>query len=227
MLLKEEVLKAIDFPGSATQFAELERSMYQLVTRHPQSEDESRSGEYRKSWVKGPKGWTHNPWPLLFRKADDDLRPFDVPDLERVASTWYPGLEETFPTVSWPRGNNPSWTYTAIYRRNGWAIYTHYLQDTDSQTAGTLCRYAEDGPTRCLVRGGIEAFSARPIFEFASHPGNRDRGMELVKTALQVDVVAREPDDGNAIDARQVVLSRRVYPAWLQSTPHRQRWISR
>ncbi|MBI3890527.1 MAG: hypothetical protein HY303_03250, partial [Candidatus Wallbacteria bacterium] len=60
-----------------------------------------------------------------------------------------------------------------------------------------------------------------------AHPGDLDKGMELVKGGVDIAVSVLEADPGNAIAERRLRLARRVYPEWLQFAPYRVRWVAR
>jgi hypothetical protein len=228
MLFDQPTLVAIDSPVSADELAELAKPIDQIVTVHPAGIDlvPPPNGGYMKRWFRTPTGWGHNYWPQWFINADNDLPPSTEPDLERVAAEYYRAYEETFAFVSWPSPNEPKRVFLAIWRRSGWAIYTHYLEATDKRPAGSVYRYAPEQGVSALAPSGVAGFVGVPSFEFSAHPGNRDRGMELMKCALSVSVSISEPDGGNAISPLALTLSRRIYPGWLQSAPYRLRWLS-
>lgn len=226
MLLDPDTLAAIDSPVGTDELAELAKPIGQLVTIHPAGVDlEPREEGYMKRWFKTPVGWGHNYWPQWFINADNDLPPMSEPDLERVAAHYYPTYEETFAYVAWPTPLQPKRVFLAIWRRSGWAIYTHYLEATEKRPAGSVYRYAAENGVTAIAPSGVVGFAGIPSFEFAAHPGNRDRGMELTKCALDVSVTIGEPDGGNAISPLALTLSRRIYPGWLHSTPYRLRWL--
>lgn len=227
ILLPEKVLRAIGFPGSTVDFAELPKPIGQLVSIEPQGADVPHSGQYIKRWKLMPNGWEHNPWPPRFNSADDDLEPHGFPELEPVAAGWTRAYEETVSLIVYPASGPVERVFVAIFRAEGWAIYTHYVVGTQDRPKGSVWRWTVERGAEAIVSGGVEVLSVIASLEFAAHPGQPSVGMELVKSAVQLTVDMTEPDAGNAIDERRLLLGRRVYPPWLQSPPHRLRWVAR
>lgn len=223
-LLGDEERKAIDFPGSAEALASLEKPIQQVVTTYPAAEDRAHSGTHLKKWTLTAKGWIHTDWPEFFKSADDDLEAFGEPDLERVAARYSRAYEESFATIEWPTRGKPKRVFFAVWK-GAWVVYTWYVEATETRPAGSVWRYEQlQPPARELVRGGIALLDAAPSLEFAAYPGDRDRAMELVKTAVWVRVKASEVPDANPIAAAALAIDRRVYPPALQSIPYRERW---
>ena len=96
-------------------------------------------------------------------QADDDLRPFDYPDLEQIASSWYQAYEETFCFIPWPKEKPRASLLRGLPAQR--VCHLHPLSGSHREARRRLRLAVRERAGR-LLRGapGVVGFAAVPSF---------------------------------------------------------------